>query len=167
MALRTHSHRVHHRTTEMGDGRQEAITDQQTLIEGLNHDLASEYQAMLMCLQYAAKLTGPHRPGLRELFKSGITDEQGHAQFLADKIAALGGDPTSEPWPVPHADQPREMLQRALDLETQAVADYTDRIRQAEQFGDIGLKVELENLVADETRHKEEIERILAGWDGE
>jgi hypothetical protein len=30
---------------------------------------------------------------------------------------------------------------------------------------DLGLKVELENQVSDETRHKEEIERILAGWD--
>jgi bacterioferritin len=34
----------------------------------------------------------------------------------------------------------------------------------AEAFGDIGLKVGLENQVADETRHKEEIERILTGW---
>ena len=32
-------------------------------------------------------------------------------------------------------------------------------------FGDFGLKVVLENQVADETRHKEEIERIIAGWD--
>jgi bacterioferritin len=151
----------------MEDGRREASTEQHTLIDGLNHDLASEYQAMLMCVQYAAKLTGPHRHELRELFKSSIADELGHAQFLADKIAALGGDPTSEPWPVPHADQPREMLQRALDLERQAISDYTDRIHQAEQFGDIGLKVELENLIADETRHKEEIEKILSGWDGE
>jgi bacterioferritin len=43
--------------------------------------------------------------------------------------------------------------------------DYDQRIRQAEAFGDIGLKVDLENQVADETRHKEELERILAGWD--
>ena len=34
----------------------------------------------------------------------------------------------------------------------------------AEVFGDIGLKVSLENQVADETRHMEEIERTLAGW---
>ena len=38
------------------------------------------------------------------------------------------------------------------------------RIGQAEAAGEIGLKVNLENQVADETRHKEEIERILAGW---
>jgi bacterioferritin len=55
-------------------------------------------------------------------------------------------------------------LELALTAEKQAIADYTERVRQAEVFGDLGLKVKLENQVADETRHKEEIERILAGW---
>lgn len=45
-----------------------------------------------------------------------------------------------------------------------AIADYGDRIHQAEEFGDIGLKVNLENQVSDEARRKEDIERILAGW---
>jgi len=57
-----------------------------------------------------------------------------------------------------------EMLQQALSAEKQAISDYGQRIGQAEGLGDIGLKVSLENQVADETRHKEEIERILAGW---
>jgi bacterioferritin len=99
------------------------------------------------------------------LFQAEIADEQGHAQFLADKIAALGGEPTTEPRPVPYANLPREMLAEALAAEEQAIADYSERIQQAEVFGDLGLKVELENLVADETRHKEELERIISGWD--
>lgn len=41
---------------------------------------------------------------------------------------------------------------------------YSLRLGQAEVCGDIGLKVNLENQIADETRHKEELERILAGW---
>jgi bacterioferritin len=45
------------------------------------------------------------------------------------------------------------------------LGDYNGRIRQAEAFGDLGLKVALENQIADETRHKEELERIIAGWD--
>ena len=138
--------------------------DRQTLIDGLNHDLAGEYQAMLMYLYYSAKLTGPYRKELRSLFYAEITDEQGHAQFLADKIASLGGEPTTEPRSVPHADEPRAMLQRLLEAEKQAIADYDERIRDAESFGDVGLKVDLENQIADETRHKEELERILAGW---
>ncbi len=135
------------------------------LIDGLNHDLAGEYQAIVMYIQYSAKLTGPYRRELRALFQAEIVDEQGHAQFLADKIAALGGEPTTEPRPVPPADQPREMLEHALAAEKQAIADYDRRLRQADAFGDVGLKVSLENQVADETRHKEEIERVLVGWD--
>jgi bacterioferritin len=139
--------------------------DRQALIEGLNHDLAGEYQAILMYIHYSAKLTGPYRRELRALFQAEIADEQGHAQFLADKIAALGGEPTTQPRLVSHADKPREMLEQALAAEIQAVADYNARLQQAEAFGDFGLKVDLENQLADETRHKEELERVLAGWD--
>jgi bacterioferritin len=138
--------------------------DQQTLIDGLNHDLAGEYQAVVMYTHYSAMLTGPYRRELRALFQAEIPDEQGHAQFLAEKIASLGGEPTTVPRAVPHADQPLEMLEQALSAEKQAISDYCQRIGQAEAFGDIGLKVNLENQVADETRHMEEIERILAGW---
>jgi bacterioferritin len=137
---------------------------QPTLIDGLNHDLAGEYQAIVMYTHYSAKLTGPYRRELRALFQAEIPDEQGHAQFLADKIASLGGDPTTRPRPVTPANQPREMLEQALKAEKQAIVDYCERIGQAEACGDIGLKVNLESQVADETRHKEEIERILGGW---
>jgi bacterioferritin len=138
--------------------------DHDALIDGLNHDLAGEYQAILMYIHYSAKLTGPFRRELRALFQAEVLDEQGHAQFLSDKIAALGGEPTTEPRPVIHVSQPREMLDNALAAEKQAIADYSERILQAEAVGEIGLKVHLENQLADETRHKEEIERILEGW---
>jgi bacterioferritin len=156
----------HRQSAVAGGGRSTSTAvDRQALLDGLNHDLAAEYQAILMYTHYSAKLTGPYRRELRALFQAEIGDEQGHAQFLADKIAALGGEPTTEPRPVPDASQPREMLGHALAAEGQAIADYNARIRQADRFGDFGLKVELENLVADETRHKEELERIIAGWD--
>src|ERR1700730_8124375 len=117
-----------------------------------------------MYIHYSAKLTGPYRRELRALFQAEIGDEQGHAQFLSDKIAALGGEPITEPRPVPHAEQSREMLDHALAAEKEAIADYITRIGQAQGFGDLGLKVNLENQLADETRHKEELERIIAGW---
>ena len=140
------------------------VVSPQDLIDGLNRDLSGEYQAILMYTHYSAKLTGPYRRELRSLFQAEIADEQGHAQFLADKIANLGGKPTTEPRPVPDADEPREMLELALTAEVRAIGDYKARIRQAQAFGDVGLKVVLENQIADETRHKEELEQILAGW---
>src|SRR5689334_16024005 len=142
-----------HRKTEAGKSDKRAATsaDRQILIDGLNHDLAGEYQAILMYTHYSAKLTGPYRRELRALFQAEIADEQGHAQFLSDKIAALGGEPTTQPRPVPHVEQPREMLDHALAAEKEAIADYKTRIGQAEAFGDLGLKVSLENQVSDET----------------
>jgi len=159
----TNSQQKNGRSASQSEGKKVRV-DRDTLVMGLNHDLSGEYQAVLMYTHYAAKLTGPYRKELRALFQGEVTDEQGHAQFLADKIAALGGEPTTQPRPVISADNPRAMLENALAAEKQAIADYRVRIDQAEEFGDVGLKVELENQIADETRHKEEMERILAEW---
>jgi bacterioferritin len=137
------------------------------LVDGLNEDLAGELQAVavIMYLHYSATLTGPYRKELTALFQAEIADEQRHAQLLSDKIAVVGGKPTTTPRPVPDAATPREMLINVLEAEKQAIADYTERVQQAEMFGDVGLKVSLENQISDETRHKEEVERILAGWE--
>ena len=152
--------------TEAGRSDQRAGPNKECLelIVGLNHDLAGELKSIMTYTYYSAKLTGPYRRELRGLFQSEIADEQGHAQFLSDKIAALGGEPTTDARPVAHADQPREMLEHVLKAEMQAITGYTTRLREADKFGDFGLKVVLENMIADETRHKEEVERILAGW---
>ena len=41
---------------------------------------------------------------------------------------------------------------------------YTARAKQAEELGDKGLQVQLENMVLDESTHREETERILRDW---
>lgn len=138
--------------------------DKQTLIDGLNSDLAGEYAAIIQYIHYAATVTGPFRESLRAMFTAEVPDEQGHAQYLADQIAFLGGTPTTTPRPVPPASTPKEMLQRILEAEDRAIQDYNARAQQAEQYGDTALKVALENQISDETNHKQEVARILAGW---
>jgi bacterioferritin len=44
------------------------------------------------------------------------------------------------------------------------VRDYTQRAEEADEYGDKGLVVELEDTVRDETNHLEETERILRDW---
>lgn len=138
--------------------------DKQKLIDNLNEDLAGELSAIIQYITYAAKATGPFRPQLVNFFLTEVTDEQGHAQFLANKIVALGGEPTTQPRAVPAADSNRKMLQAVQEAEKQAVADYTRRARQADEFGDKGLSVQLEDMVRDESGHMEETERILRDW---
>ena len=138
--------------------------DKQTLIEHLNEDLSGELGAIIQYITYAAKATGPFRPQLSQFFLAEVADEQLHAQFLANKIVALGGEPTTTPRPVPPAKTNREMLEAVLAAETQAKRDYTKRAEEADAYGDKGLVVQLEDMVRDESGHSEETERILRDW---
>ncbi len=138
--------------------------DKQTLIDHLNKDLAGELSAIIQYLIYAAKASGPYRPQLVQFFLAEVADEQMHAQFLANKIVALGGEPTTVPAPVPPATTNKEMLEAVLAAELQAGKDYTQRALEAETYGDKGLVVQLEDMVRDETGHSEETARILRDW---
>ena len=138
--------------------------EKKELIDALNEDLAGELGAIIQYLTYAAKATGPYRPQLSQFFLAEVADEQAHAQFLANKIVALGGEPTTVPREVPPADSNREMLEAVLAAEQRAVRDYSERAQQADAFGDKGLAVQLEDMVRDESGHSEETERILRDW---
>lgn len=87
-----------------------------------------------------------------------------HAQFLADKIVSLGGTPTTTPTPVPAASGNRQMLENVLAAEQQAIRGYGERVKQADEAGEIGLRVELENFITDETKHYEETKKMLTSW---
>ena len=134
------------------------------LIEGLNEDLAHEYNAVISYLLFAKLVHGHARLELGSFFEAEIADELAHAQFLAQKIVALGGTPTAVPAPVTLPKDNRGMLEAALQAEKDTIVRYTRRIEQAEAAGELGLKVDLEDLVSDETGHKEDLERILLGW---
>lgn len=133
------------------------------LIKGLNEDLAGEYNAIISYLQYSAKVSGPYRPQLVAFLQAEIPDEQAHAQYLADKIVSLGGEPTVEPRPVKTSNDTREMLRFIYDAEAQTVENYRKRIDQAEACGETGLKVQLEDMLSDETTHRDEVKKILDG----
>jgi len=135
-----------------------------TLIKHLNEDLAGELGAIIQYITYAAKATGPYRPQLSGFFLTEVADEQLHAQFLANKIVALGGEPTTIARPVPAAKSNKDMLQAVLIAEQQACKDYTKRAEEADAFGDRGLVVQLEDMMRDESGHSEETERMLRDW---
>lgn len=138
--------------------------DKETLIQHLNDDLAHEFAAIIQYVTYAAKVTGPYRPQLVQFMLAEVPDEQMHAQFLANKIVSLGGVPTTTPAPVKEAHTNHEMLEAILAAETDAAKRYAERAEEAEDFGDVGLEVQLENMVLDESNHRDETMRILKDW---
>jgi bacterioferritin len=136
------------------------------LIDGLNEDLANEYTAIISYMLYSRLADGPLRLELSAFLESEIADELEHAKFLAHKIIALGGTPATEPAPVTLSTDNREMIELSLQAEKDTIERYIRRAQQAEAAGEAGLKIELENLIAEETRHKEDLQRMLHGWRG-
>jgi bacterioferritin len=138
--------------------------DKKKMIDALNEDLAGELAAIIQYLTYAAKANGPYRPQLVSFFMAEVPDETAHAQYLANKIVALGGEPTTKARAIPAAAHNKDMLERVLEAEKRAIADYTKRAEQADEFGDKGMQVQLEDMIRDESGHYEEIERMLREW---
>ena len=134
------------------------------LIRGLNEDLRGEWQAVIMYRLYASMVQGPYRQELRSFFAAEIPEELAHAQILADKIAALGGTPAAEPAPVRVVSDPKQMLEAALAAEEETLGRYLERRRQAEEAGEFGLAVQFDELISDETNHRDELRQMLARW---
>jgi bacterioferritin len=140
-------------------------TTREQLIAGLNEDLAFEYAAVITYRTYASQVEGRWRMELRAFFEAEIPDELNHARILADKIVALGGVPTVAAAPVKSASSAKEMLENALGDEKATLARYVERRRQAEELGHHGLAVDLDDLIRDESNHRDEIEMVLKRWD--
>jgi bacterioferritin len=139
--------------------------DTSELISGLNEDLANEYASVIQYRTFASMVRGPDRLTLRPMFAAEISDELAHAGLLADAIVALGGTPTTRHAGVTAAETPVQMLDQALEAERAAIARYVERRGQAEAHGEHGLAVDLDDVIADETRHRDEFQLVLEGWD--
>lgn len=134
------------------------------LIAGLNQDLRGEFQAVIMYRLYASMVQGPYRQELRAFFANEIPEELAHAQILADKISALGGTPAAEPSEVRVVHDAKQMLQVALEAEVEAIDRYVRRRKQAEHAGEYGLAAQFDDIIADETHHRDELRQMLARW---
>ncbi len=130
------------------------------LIEGLNEDLNLELGAVLRFLYHSAIATGSLGHELREFLKKEIANELNHASFLADKISLLGGHPAIDPRPPKKVKTAREMLDENIAAERKLIANYSKRIKQAEECGERGLAIHLENMLLEETEDTEELERL-------
>jgi bacterioferritin len=134
------------------------------LLDGLNEDLRGEFQAVIMYRLYASMVQGPYRQELRAFFANEIPEELMHAQILADKISAMGGTPAAEAAPVRVVPEAKQMLQTALEAEVETIDRYVRRRAQAEAAKEYGLAVQFDDIIADETHHRDELQQMLARW---
>jgi bacterioferritin len=130
------------------------------LINGLNEDLNLELETLLRGVYHAAAGRGMLGHELRELLKKELPSELDHAMFIADKIVALGGSVRIRPAVPAELAASRDLLQENIAGERKIISNYAKRIDQAAEFGDKGLVIRLEDMLASETDHLEQLERL-------
>jgi len=133
------------------------------LIQGLNQDLAAELGTVIRYTYQAANCYGLVAAELRELLKKEALDELGHATYLMDVIADLGGEPTTTPKPFEKSADLKGVLELDVKMEAEDVTNYLAHAKLAEELGLPELKMKLEEMAADEAGHGRELRRLLKG----
>jgi len=136
-------------------------TMNEQLIEKLNHALNREVSTFLRYLLQASTIKGAQWESVRAMYQTEVTDEVGHAQYLADKIAMLGGTPKLEPDLTPPPAEVTAMLENDIAEEETDVKGYMALADLADEAGMPELKMKMEEQAADEAHHAEEMRRLL------
>ena len=133
----------------------------ESIINGLNQDLAREYKAIIQYVVFSSTLKGAEYGNIAEQLEKHASDELEHALKVAKQIDYLGGTPTmkgEEPKP---SENPKEMLEIDLRAEQETIRNYRERIRQAEEAGEYALSEVLRGIIAQEQDHEIDLKDAL------
>jgi bacterioferritin len=133
----------------------------QQLISKLNHALNREVSTFLRYMLQAASIKGAGHASVRQMYLDEVADEVGHAQYLANTIVMLGGQPALKPDLTPPPDEVSEMLRHDIAEERTDTIGYMDLATIADKEGLVDVKMKMEEQAADEAEHGREMERLL------
>ena len=139
----------------MNDAKKDqANITREQLIDLLNEDLAREYQAIIAYIVYSKTMKGAAYTDISRELEKHASEELDHALKIAQQIDYLGGKPVTTPKPVKTSDKAEDMLRFDLDNERDTVANYRNRIRQAEALGEFALSEILREIIVQEQEHQ-------------
>ncbi len=104
------------------------------LIDLLNEDLSREYAHMHFYLQAAAIVTGLHREEYQEFFMKEAASEMQHVHEFSKLILGLGGWPSARVANFVVDRDPQNLIKIALNMEEEVVANYVERMDEAEEL---------------------------------
>jgi bacterioferritin len=136
------------------DITQETAITREQMIQLLNEDLAREYQAIIAYTVYSQVLKGAEYTDIARELEKHAGEELAHALKISKQIDYLGGMPGAIPKQVKTTDDPVEMLRADLENERETVAQYRQRIRQAEAMGEFALSETLREIIVQEQEHE-------------
>ena len=133
----------------------------ESIINGLNQELAREYKAIIQYVVFSSTLKGAEYGNIAEQLEKHASDELEHALKVAKQIDYLGGTPTMKSEEAKPSENPKEMLEIDLRAEQETIRNYRERIRQAEEAGEYALSEVLRGIIAQEQDHEIDLKDAL------
>ena len=137
-----------------------AITKEQLIAE-LNKDLEWEYAAAIQYVQHASAMGGAQYDSIIKELVVHSQEEMNHALMLSEQIDYMGGVPTMDVEKRVTSKKSIEMLKQDLAGEQLAIDRYKERIGQAEELKEYGLRRVLEDILIQEEEHKRDIMTVV------
>jgi len=137
-----------------------AISKEKLLAE-LNKDLEWEYAAAIQYIQHASAMKGAQYDSIIEELIVHSQEEMQHAMMLSAQIDFLGGIPTVDVEKRETSKNSLKMLNQDLASEELAINRYKERIAQAEERREYGLRRILEDILIQEEEHKRDLLTVV------
>ena len=144
-----------------------ATADTQKVISILNEGVSNELGAIIQYLWHHYMAEGMASPAIIELFEKLSRDEMKHLEGFAERVVALGGEPTTQVAPVKKGGDLKKMIRDDLEGERNAIQVYKGHIRLAAELGDTTTRRMLEEVVGTEEDHASIWETTLGIKPGE
>ena len=147
--------------------------DRETVIKLLNEALATEIVCVLRYKRHYFMATGIHAESVAAEFLQHATDEQAHADQIAQRIVQLGGEPNFSPEGLltrSHAeyvegDTLNDMIKEDLVAERIAIDSYREMITYVGN-DDPTTRRMLEGILAMEEEHADDLVNLLEKLEG-
>ena len=131
------------------------------LLELLNEAIARELQVSIQYMWQHVLWKGVKGYAVREEFKKIAIVEMKHAEDIAERLAYLGGKPTTKTSPIKVGESLEEMIELDKKAEEEALELYRKIIKVAEEEGDITTARLFRRILEEEEEHHDVFSSLL------
>ncbi len=131
------------------------------LLELLNKAIARELQVAIQYMWQHVLWRGVKGFSVKDELKKIAIVEMKHAEAIAERLAYLGGIPTTTPSPIFVGKTLREMLERDAKDEENTIKLYKEIIKVAQEEGDITTARLFRKILEDEEEHHDIFTSLL------
>jgi len=133
------------------------------LLEMLNDAIAREMQVSIQYMWQHVQWSGVKGFAVQEELKKVAITEMKHAETIAERLFYLGGTPTTKPTEIFVGKTLKEMIERDIKDEENAINLYKEIIAQAHKENDITTAHLFEEILEDEEEHHDLFTTLAEG----